>query len=93
MGEPTNRLRADEGEPTEPRIQAQRVGICPSVCILHKRDSQACAFSLDERGRVVAAIAGQGMFRLSAADAFDLLDFLYEHRNLLATWSAEQAEQ
>jgi hypothetical protein len=41
----------------------------------------------------VAAIAGQGMFRLSAADAFDLLDFLYEHRNLLATWSAEQAEQ
>ena|SRR5947209_11891557 len=93
--EPTSRplasSRGDDSEPTEPRIPAQRIQACPTSGVLQVRHNGAGAISIDEQGTVTVAVSGQGMLTLGPEEAFDLLDFLFEHRSLLAERSAQQA--
>jgi hypothetical protein len=49
--------------------------------------------SIDERGFVNLCVPGKDAVTLRPEEAFDLFDFLYEYRNLLAARSAEVAER
>jgi len=81
----------DDGEPTEPRIPAQRLPTGPTKRVL--RHNGAISYSIDEQGIVNLSIPGRAAISLKPELAFDLLDFLFEQRNFLAARSAEIAEQ
>lgn len=84
--------RGDDSELTEPRIPTQRRQTCPAPGILQVRQNGAGAISIDEQGAVTVALSGQSVLTLGPEEAFDLLDFLFEHRSLLAERSAQQAK-
>ena len=94
--EPTSRAlassRGDDSEPTEPRIPTQRRQVCPTPGVLQIRRNGAGTFSIDEQGTVTVALCDKGIVTLGPEEAFDLLDFLFEHRDLLTERSAERAE-
>ena len=94
--EPTNQLVMslpnDDDEPTEPKMPAQR-RTKPAERVLQVRHNDAFTVSIDEQGIVKLLVAGHTTTILKPEEAFDLLDFLFEHRNLLATLSAQIAEQ
>lgn len=84
---------SDDDEPTEPRIPAQRLLTSPAERLLQVRHNGAFTVSIDEQGIVKLFIASQDAIVLKPEDAFELLDFLYEYRNLLAARSADIAER
>jgi hypothetical protein len=83
----------DEDEPTEPRLPAQRVRTSPTANVLQVRHNGGCTISIDEQGSVTVVVPGRDVLILRPEEAFDLLDFLFEYRNLLAARSAEVAER
>ena len=85
--------QSEDDDPTEPRIAAQRALLTPQPRVLDQRYSHDFTVSLDEQGMVTLCVAGQACIRLQADGAFDLFDFLFEHRNLLAARSADRAER
>lgn len=80
-------------EPTEPRIIAQRKQTSPPAGILQVRQNDAFTVSIDEQGIVTVDLPGRDTLVWRPEEAFDLLDFLFAYRNLLAARSAERAEQ
>lgn len=82
----------EDDEPTEPRLAAQLRDNHPLADLLQRRESETCTFSLDAQGMVTICVRHQGVFHLRAEEAFDLLDFLFEHRDFLAARNAEQAD-
>lgn len=84
---------SDDDEPTEPRIPAQQLLTRPAERLLQVRHNGAFTVSIDEQGIVKLFIASQDATVLKPEDAFELLDFLYEYRNLLAARSADIAER
>src|SRR5579871_6442604 len=85
--------QSEDDEQTEPRIPAQRAHLTPRPLVLHQRHSHDFTVSLDEQGMVTLSVPGQACVRLQPDGAFDLLDFLFEYRNLLAARSADMAER
>ena len=83
----------DDDEPTTPRIPAQGVRSSPAEQILHVRCNRACSVTIDEHGYVNVCIPDRDALVLGPEEAFDLFDFLFAYRNLLAARSAEIAEQ
>lgn len=57
------------------------------------RRNAAFAVSIDERGIVTVGLPGREDLVWRPEEAFDLLDFLFEYRDLLAARSAEGAER
>ena len=82
----------DDNEQTMPRIPALGVRTRPTECTLQVRCSKAFTVSIDQQGAVNLHVPGRDALILGPEEAFDLLDFLYAHRNLLASRSAEIAE-
>jgi hypothetical protein len=82
-----------DDEPTIPRIPAQRVQTSSAECTLQVRSNSAFTVSIDQQGIVNLDIPGRDALILGPEEAFDLLDFLYAHRNLLASRSADIAER
>ena len=83
----------DDDEPTLPRIPAQRVQTSPTECTLQGRCNRAFSVSINQQGIVNLDVPGRDVLILGPEEAFDLLDFLFAHRNLLASRSADIAEQ
>ena len=83
----------DADEPTEPRILAQREQTGPPAGIVQVRQNSAFTVSIDEQGIVTVGLPGRDDLIWSPEEAFDLLDFLFAYRNLLAARSAERAER
>ena len=84
---------SDGDEPTETRIPAQRIRNGHAERILQARLNGTFSVSIDEKGFVKLFVAGQGATVLKPEEAFELLDLLFEYRNLLASLSAQAAEQ
>jgi hypothetical protein len=85
--------QSNDDEPTEPRIPAQQSQTGPRERVLQVRHNATFTVSMDEQGIVRLLVPGQDALVLKPEEAFDLLDFLFEYRNLLAARSAEIAEQ
>ena len=83
----------DDDEPTLPRIPAQRAQTNPTECTLQVRCNRAFSVSIDQQGVVNLNVPGRDALILGPEEAFDLLDFLFAHRNLLASRSADIAER
>ena len=83
----------DDDEPTLPRIPAQQVQTSPTECTLQVRCNRAFSVSIDQQGVVNLNVPGRDVLILGPEEAFDLLDFLFAHRNLLASRSADIAER
>ena len=84
----------DDSEPTEPRIPAQQSPTTRSAeRVLQMRHNGAFTVSIDEQGIVKLFVPTRGVTVLKPEEAFDLLDFLFEYRDLLAALSAEVAER
>jgi hypothetical protein len=69
----------------------QRIHACPTPGVLQIRHNGAGTISIDEQGTVTVTVSGQGTLTLGPEEAFDLLDFLFAHRKLLAERSTEKA--
>ena len=82
-----------DDEPTIPRIPAQQVPTSPEECTLQVRSNKAFTVSIDQQGIINLDVPGRDALILGPEEAFDLLDFLYAHRNLLASRSADIAER
>src|SRR5437588_223599 len=80
-------------EPTESRIIAPRKQTSPPAGIVQVRQNDAFTVSIDEQGIVTVGLPGRDDLVWNPEEAFDLLDFLFAYRNLLAARSAERAEQ
>ena len=97
MQEPTYQPRPcplEEGDPpTQPRMRALYVPAEPDPGVLHERHSRAYRVCIHEHGIVKLLLPGHEAMVLEPAEAFDLLDFLFEHRSLLAAQSAQIAER
>ena len=91
--QPVPSFSSDDDEPTAPRIPAQRVRTHPMERVLQARCNAALTVSIDEQGCVNLCIPGRNALVLGPEEAFDLFDFLFAYRDLLATRSAEIAEQ
>ncbi len=91
--QPVPSFSSDDDEPTAPRIPAQRVRTSPMERVLQVRCNAAFTVSIDEQGCVNLCIPGRDALVLGPEEAFDLFDFLFAYRNLLAARSAEIAEQ
>lgn len=91
--QPVPSFSSDDDEPTAPRIPAQRVRTRPMERVLQARCNAAFTVSIDEQGCVTLCIPGRDVLVLGPEEAFDLFDFLFPYRNLLAARSAEIAEQ
>jgi hypothetical protein len=83
----------DDDEPTVPRIAAQRFPMSLVARVLKVRRKGTFRIAIDEQGFVHVAIPRQGTYILQPEEAFELLDLLFEYRNLLATRSAEIVER
>lgn len=79
-------------EPTEPRIVAHQRPTSPPASVLQVRRNASFSVSIDEQGTVIVGLADRDDLIWGPEEAFDLLDFLFAHRNLLAARSAESAE-
>ncbi len=84
---------SNEDEPTEPRLPAQRVRTSPTASVLQARHNGTFTVSIDEQGIVTLVVPGRDDLILGPEEAFDLFDFLFAYRNLLAALSAEIAER
>ena len=82
-----------DDEPTIPRIPAQRLQTSLTECPLQVRSNRAFTVSIDQQGIVNLDVPGRDALILGPEEAFDLLDFLYAHRNLLASRSGDIAER
>src|SRR6185312_4488934 len=91
--QPVSPSSQDEDESTEPRIIAQRKQTNPPADIVQVRQNHTFTVSIDEQGIVTVSLLGRDDLIWRPEEAFDLLDFLFAYRNLLAARSAERAEQ
>jgi hypothetical protein len=95
---PTNQSRSsspcNDDELTETKLPTpRRLQTRQRESSLEVRKSKAFTISIDEQGTVRLLRLGQEITTLQPEEAYDLLDFLFEQRNLLAARSAEAAEQ
>jgi hypothetical protein len=91
--QPLPSCQCDDDEPTEPRIPVQRPLVSPASFVPHMRHHKDFSVSIDEQGFVNLCVHGKDAVILRPEEAFDLFDFLYEYRNLLAARSVEVAER
>lgn len=83
----------DDDEPTVPRIAVPSRTLRRAARIVDARQQGTFCVSLDEHGFVRVAVSHQDALVLRPEEAFELLDFLFASRNLLALRSAEIAER